>query len=86
MSRPKCSICRGAGCHVCFDKGYIEEWPTERLEREKQQMAEVLEAVEWIRVPTHNGSARYCPWCESWEKHAPDCQRQAILARVKGEL
>jgi hypothetical protein len=45
MSRPKCSICRGAGCHVCFDKGYIEEWPTERLEREKQQMVEALEAA-----------------------------------------
>ena len=44
-----------------------------------------LEAVEWVRDPAT--SYVYCPWCGHWRHdtgHAPDCQRQAALARARG--
>lgn len=35
----------GKECEACFGLGYIEEWPTERLEREKQALRNLLVEV-----------------------------------------
>jgi hypothetical protein len=43
-----------------------------------------LEAVEWVPMEYRES----CPWCHADPGsggHAPDCQRQAAIAKAKGE-
>jgi hypothetical protein len=56
-----------------------------------------LEAVEWVTMPNgHGDSDDRCPWCLGYyiddeeldagiQGHKFDCQRQAAIARAKGE-
>lgn len=46
--RPQCSICKGKGCEVCFGLGYIEEWPSERLERELKERQEQINRLRQL--------------------------------------
>ena len=45
----------------------------------------VLEAVEWV-YNSREGQGE-CQWCRELERdgHAPDCQRQAAIAKARGE-
>lgn len=45
-------------------------------------LLEALQAVEWVQGPFSN--ARHCAWCLVVEPdHAPDCARQAALAKAE---
>ena len=51
-------------------------------------MVEALEEVEWLPWYYHGTRrGKRCPWCIHLQTngHSDDCQRQALLARVKGE-
>jgi len=46
-----------------------------------------LEAVEWL--PDEDSPGRlYCPWCGNYQEpygHSLECERQAAIAKAKGE-
>ena len=46
-------------------------------EPQVQQLHKALLAVEWVLDDVDNP---YCPWCEKYDTHADDCQREAALA------
>lgn len=56
----------------------------QRVEADRDLLLATLEAVEWMR---QEGIGNVCPWCErdDFDDHAPDCQREVTLAKVKGE-
>ena len=59
----------------------LEHWNTRPVE---DALAEALESVEWTRSARVGCDHPYtCPWClETREDgHAPDCTRQAAIAR-----
>ena len=52
------------------------------------ELVEALEEVEWLPWYYHGTRrGKRCPWCIHLQTngHSDDCQRQALLARVKGE-
>jgi len=56
-----------------------------RLAEQRDALLEELEQVEWVRDQYFD--ADYCPRCQSFRTHghAPNCPRQLVLAKVKGE-
>ena len=63
-------------CRDALRNGIAADW---------RAMVEALEEVEWEPDDLEGGD--YCPWCQNYQDmgHRPDCQRQAALARVRGE-
>jgi hypothetical protein len=72
--------------------GYWRNWPSSYLEADANaklaaaapDLLAALEAVEWVPMEYRES----CPWCHADPGsggHAPDCQRQAAIAKAKGE-
>jgi hypothetical protein len=54
------------------------------LTEQRDALLAALEAVEWVPMEYRES----CPWCHADPGsggHAPDCQRQAAIAKAKGE-
>jgi hypothetical protein len=53
------------------------------------ELLALVEQVEWIVSPVgwFGSSVRICPWCQGTPPygHAPDCPRQAALAKAYGK-
>ena len=58
----------------------------ESLEAQRDELVALVERVEFIQDNgPRNRDYDVCPWCDSWMRdgHAPDCPRQAVLAKVR---
>jgi hypothetical protein len=81
---------------LIIEKGFLDKF--HRLTEQRDALLAALEDVEWVRFEL--GMAKTCPWCRLAEPtryvgtdggyyptggHAPDCQRQAAIAKARGD-
>ena len=72
-------------------RGMIKDMAVELMDVKKQRddLLALVEQVEWLGGDTPT-LERYtwCPWChhQHMSGHAPDCERQAQLDRIRSEM
>jgi hypothetical protein len=75
--------CVDAGCWNVADLGNTHNAEANaRLIASAPDLLRLVEDVEW----TGGRLGPYCPWCGQLAEtgHAPNCPRQAVLAKVRG--